>query len=79
MGWFRADAARASLTEAFQYLRVFCDILRQELQSDKSTEFGVLGFIHRRRSGNVCVAGTSSLFLRSATPNMVAGWGDGDG
>jgi hypothetical protein len=26
-------------------LRVFCNIFRQEFQSDKTTEFGVLSFI----------------------------------
>src|SRR6266849_3710509 len=30
-----------------------------------------------RQSGEVCVLATSSLFLRSATPNMAAGWADG--
>jgi len=33
----------------------------------------------RTRSGKVCVAETSSLFLPSATPTMAAGWGSGDG
>lgn len=33
----------------------------------------------QRRSGKVCVADTSFLFLRSATPKMAAGWADGDG
>ena len=31
--------------KAFQGLRVFCNILRQELQSDKATEFDVLGLV----------------------------------
>ncbi len=31
--------------KAFQHLRVFCNVFRQELQSDKATEFGVLGLI----------------------------------
>src|ERR1700747_996614 len=32
--------------EALQYLRVFCHILRQEFQSDRSTEFGILRLVH---------------------------------
>src|ERR1700693_1916744 len=32
--------------EALQYLRVFCNILRQEFQSDRSTEFGILSFVN---------------------------------
>ncbi len=31
--------------KTFQRLRVFCNILRQELQSDKATEFDVLGLV----------------------------------
>src|ERR1019366_4451672 len=36
--------------KAFQHLRVFCDVFRQELQSDKATEFGVLGLIDHPHS-----------------------------
>jgi hypothetical protein len=31
------------------------------------------------QSGKVCVTDASSLFLRSATPNMAVDWADGDG
>ena len=31
--------------KAFQRVRVFCNILRQELQRDRATEFGVLGLV----------------------------------
>jgi hypothetical protein len=31
---------------AFQYSRVFRDVLRQEIQRDKATEFRVLGLVH---------------------------------
>ena len=32
--------------EALQRLRVFGNIVRQELQSDKASEFGILGLVH---------------------------------
>jgi len=31
--------------KAFQHLRVCCNVFRQELQSDKATEFDVLGLV----------------------------------
>jgi hypothetical protein len=32
--------------KAFQHLRVFCNVPRQELQSDEATDFGVLSLVN---------------------------------
>ncbi len=45
LGWFRAEAARASRPKAFECLRFLCDIVGKEFQRDEAAELGVLSLI----------------------------------
>ena len=45
LGWFRADAARASRRKRSRACGSFGYVIRQELQSDEAAEFGVLGLV----------------------------------
>jgi hypothetical protein len=45
LGWFRAEAAPCFPAKAFEGLRVLGYILRQELQSNKPSEFDVFSLV----------------------------------
>src|SRR5713101_4029166 len=46
VGMVQGGSSTSLPAKAFERLWVFGYILRQELQSDKATEFGVLGLVH---------------------------------
>src|SRR5689334_10137659 len=45
VGMVKGGSSTRLSAKAFQSLRVLCHVLRQELQSDITTEFGVLGLV----------------------------------
>ena len=45
LGWFKAEAARASRRKRLESLGIVNHIVRQEFQGDEAAEFGIFGFV----------------------------------
>jgi hypothetical protein len=71
LGWFSAEAARASSAKAFQRLLVLGSVFRQEFQGDESPEFSILCLVDDAHPASTKFL--QHLVVRDNLPNELGG------